>query len=77
MLGSILETKFMGLGFIILPMVITTRDPGMKAENKALEYILFETASQNVVNGTVVPLKTHFTLLPIRSFKLFRYTIHP
>ena len=60
MRGSISQTKYTDSGSITLPMVIVTREHGMKGVGKDLACILFELVTEDVVNGMLVTSSTLF-----------------
>lgn len=51
MLENTLQTRCMGLEFIILPMVIGMREPGMRVEGKGLECTPLEMERLNLGTG--------------------------
>ena len=51
MLENILRTRYMDLVSIVLPMGINMKEPGIRVEDKGLEYKHSEMGKPNLVTG--------------------------
>jgi len=73
MLESILETRYMDLESTTSPTATVMREHGTRVVGKVLAHTLFETVTEDVVNGMLATSSNLYHHYPMLFFEQFRY----